>query len=116
MSSWNKIVLPFTQEISPDMVEIGRMAWDCYRRAGEPNGFAVFHASEGEGDGEHDKWIVYLSPVASEACSEINEKYPFESCSRPPARDEPNMAYVFGDPRMMAQLRDSMDSDRLVAS
>lgn len=116
MSSWNRIVLPFTQEISPDMVAIGQMAWDCYHRAGDPDGFAMFHASEGPGDGEHDSWIVYLSPVASEVCQEISEKYPFEPCSRPPARDEPNMAYVFGDPRMKGQLRDSVDTDRLVVT
>src|SRR5918998_6816263 len=89
MSSWNRIVLPFTQEISPDMVKIGEMAWDGYRRAGEPQGFAMFHATEGPGDGEHDKWIVYLTPVASEVCREISENYPFEALSRPPARDEP---------------------------
>jgi hypothetical protein len=115
MSSWNRIVLPFTQEVSPDMVAIGQMAWDCYRRANEPKSFAVFHASEGPGDGEHDKWIVYLSPVASEICREISEKYPFEAC-KPPARDEPNMAYVFGDPQMMGQLRDSVDTDELVVT
>jgi hypothetical protein len=115
MSSWNRIVVPFTQEISPDLVKIGEMGWDCYRRANEPQGFAMFHASEGPGDGEHDKWIVYLTPVASEVCREISEAYTFEPC-KPPARDEPNMAYVFGDPRMMAQLRDSVDTDELVVS
>lgn len=114
--SWNRIVLQFTQEISPDMVKIGEMAWDCYRRAGEPQGFAMFHASEGPGDGANDKWIVYLTPVASEVCREISEHYPFEPCTRPPARDEPNMAYVFGDPRMRGQLRNSVDTDELVVS
>jgi hypothetical protein len=53
--------------------------------------------------------------VASEVCREISEAYTFEPC-KPPARDEPNMAYVFGDPRMMAQLRDSVDTDELVVS
>lgn len=114
--SWNRIVLPFSTDINPDMVEIGRMAWDCYRRANEPKEFAIFHASEGPGNGdEDDNWIVYFSPVASEVCREISEKYPFETC-KAPARDEPNMAYVFGDPRMMGQLRDSVDSDALVVS
>ena len=115
MSSWNRIVLPFTLEISPDMVKIGEMAWDCYRRANEPQGFAMFHASEGVGDADNDFWIVYFSPVASEVCREISEKYPFEPC-KTPARDEPNMAYVFGDPRMMGQLRDSVDTDELVVT
>lgn len=114
--SWNRIVVPFTVDISPDLVEIGQMAWDCYRRAGEPKEFAMFHASEGPGTGdEKDRWIVYFTPLASEVCRKISEKYPFQPCERPPARDEPNMAYVFGDPRMMGQLRDSVESDALVA-
>jgi hypothetical protein len=113
--SWNRIVLPFTLETCPDTVEIGRMAWDCYRRANEPAGFAMFHATEGPGDGDNDHRIIYFSPVASEVCREISEKYPFEPC-KVPARDEPNVAYVFGDPKMMGQLRDSVDSEELVAS
>jgi hypothetical protein len=111
--SWNRIVLPLNVEICPDTVKIGEMAWDCYRRANEPAGFALFHATDGPDDGDHDRRIVYFSPVASEVCREISEVYPFEPC-RPPARDESNIAYVFGDPRMMGQLRDSVDTDRLV--
>jgi hypothetical protein len=105
--SWNRIVLPLRLEICPETVEIGKIAWDCYRRAKQPAGFAMFHATEGSEDGLNDKRIVYLSPVASEVCSEINEKYPFEKCGTP-ARDEPNIAFVFGDPVMMGQLLDSV--------
>ena len=111
--SWNRIVLPFTLEICPDVVKIGEMAWECYRRANQPEGFAMFHATGGPGDGDNDHRIVYLSPVASEVCREISEEYPFEPC-KPPARDEPNVAYVFGDPRMMGKLRNSVDTDELV--
>ena len=115
--SWNRIVLPVKLEICPDTVAIGNLAWDCYRRANEPEGFALFHATDdqsGEGD-TNTRMIIYFSPVASEVCREISEKYPFEPC-KTPARDEPSMAYVFGDPRVMGQLRDSVDSDRLVVS
>ena len=58
---------------------------------------------------------VYLSPVASSLCANIAEKYSLEPC-KAPARDEPNMAFVFGDPRVMGQLRDSVDTDALVVS
>lgn len=78
----------------------------------------MFHATEGDHSGDGDlntRMIIYLSPVASEVCREISDKYPFEPC-KPPARNEPNMAYVFGDPRMMGKLRDSMDTDRLAIS
>jgi len=115
MSSWNRIVLPLKLEGCPDTVEIGRIAWECYRRAKEPAGFAMFHAADGPGEGDNDHRLIYLSPVASEVCREISEKYPFEPC-RTPARDEPNMAYVFGDPQMMGQLRDSVDTDELVVT
>ena len=78
----------------------------------------MFHATEGDHSGDGDlntRMIIYLSPVASEVCREISDKYPFEPCNAP-ARNEPNMAYVFGDPRMMGKLRDSMDTDRLAIS
>ena len=115
--SWNRIVVPLQLD-NADTVAVGNMAWDCYRRANQPEGFAMFHATEGDqsGDGDLDtRMIIYLSPVASEVCREISDKYPFEPCNAP-ARNEPNMAYVFGDPRMMGQLRDSVDTDRLVST
>src|SRR4026208_2147205 len=111
--SWNKIVLPFTLDICPDTVRIGEMAWDCYRRANRPEGFALVHATAGPGDGDNDVRIVYFSPVASEVCREISEHYPLEPC-KAPARAEPNVAYVCGAPRMMGRLRDSVDTDQLV--
>jgi hypothetical protein len=113
--SWNRILLPLNPENCPHTVEIGQMAWDCYRREKEPAGFAMFHASILSENGTDDKRAVYLTPVASTVCAEIAEKYPFEPC-KPPARDEPNIAFVFGDPRMMGQLRDSVDTDELVAT
>jgi hypothetical protein len=113
--SWNRIVLPLNAENCPDTVEIGNIGWDCYRRANEPAGFAMFHASIMSEDGSNNKRVIYLSPVASSLCAEIGEKYQLEPC-KPPARDETNMAFVFGDPRMMGQLRDSVDTDELVAS
>jgi hypothetical protein len=114
--SWNRIVLPLRMEGCPDTVKIGEMAWECYRRANEPAGFAMFHASNSQGEGDlGDKRFVYLSPVASEVCREISEQYPFEPC-KTPARNEPHIAYVFGDPRMMGQLRDSMDTDQLAVT
>ena len=68
--SWQRIVLPFTTETSPDMVEIGKRAWECYYQEKEPAGFAMFHATEGPGRGDHeDHFIVYFSPVAATACS-----------------------------------------------
>lgn len=111
--SWNRIMLPFKSDVCPHVVKIGEMAWDCYRRANQPAGFALFHATAGLGEGDDDFRIVYFSPVASEVCREISEEYPFEPC-KPPARDEPNVAYVFGDPLMMGKMRDSVDTDQLV--
>jgi hypothetical protein len=113
--SWNRIVLPLSTEICPDTVEIGKLGWEVYRQENEPAGFAMFHATIGSEDGLNDKRVVYLSPVASSLCKNIAEKFPLEPC-KTPARDEPNMAFVFGDPRMMGQLRDSVDTDRLVVT
>ena len=113
--SWNRIVLPLNMENCPDTIEIGNLGWEVYRREKEPVGFAMFHAALVDDAGEPVKRVVYLSPVASSLCRNIAEKYPLEPC-KAPARDEPKMAFVFGDPRMMGQLRDSMDTDALVVT
>jgi len=103
--SWQRIVLPFTTEINPDMVEIGRRAWEVYRQGNQPEGFAMFHATSGPGKGDHeDRWIVYFSPTAAAACSEAVSDYSLEPCEVP-HHNEPNIAYVLGDPKVMAELR-----------
>jgi hypothetical protein len=103
--SWQRIVLPFTTETSPDMVEIGKRAWECYYQEKEPAGFAMFHATEGPGRGDHeDHFIVYFSPVAATACSAAVSDYTLEPCEVP-HHNEPNIAFVFGDPTVMAVLR-----------
>lgn len=103
--SWQRIVLPFTTEISPDIVEIGRRAWECYRQGNQPEGFAMFHATEGPGRGDdEDRWIVYFSPVAADVCREAVSDYTLEPCEVP-HHNEPNIAYVFGDPKVMSALR-----------
>ncbi len=104
--SWHKIVLPLSTDIDPTVVEIGKLGWACYEKENKPVGFAMFHATEGSEDGMDDKRIVYLSPVAASLCREIAESYPLEPCEVP-ARDEPDIAFVFGDPRMMGELQES---------
>jgi hypothetical protein len=107
--SWQMIILPFMVEIDPKVVEIGKLGWAAYERADKPEGFAMFHAKEGtEGRGDEQR-IIYLSPVAAEICKEIGESYALVPCDVP-ARDEPDMAFVFGDPRMMGQLQDSYEA------
>ena len=103
--SWQRIVLPFTTETNPDMVAIGKVAWECYRKEKQPEGFAMFHATEGPGKGdEEDRFIVYFSPVAAAACSEAVSNYTLEPCEVP-HHNEPNIAFVLGDPRVMSALR-----------
>jgi hypothetical protein len=103
--SWQRIVLPFTTEINPDMVEIGKRVWDCYLNEKKPEGFAMFHATEGPGRGDHeDHFIVYFSPVAAAACTEAVSDYTLEPCEVP-HHNEPNISFVYGDPKMMAVLR-----------
>ena len=94
--SWNRIVLPLKGETCPDTIEIGQLGWEVYRQEKE---LALLSKPE-----------VSTGTVASSLCENIGEKYPLEPC-KAPARDEPNIAFVFGDPRMMGQLRDSVDTD-----
>lgn len=110
--SWNRIVLPLIDPC-PQTIEIGNLGWEVYRQEKEPAGFAMFHATTGDENDPATQRIVYLTPVASSLCKNIAEKYSLEPC-KTPARDEPYIAFVFGDPRMMGQLRDSVDTDRLV--
>jgi hypothetical protein len=71
----------------------------------------MLHASRGSDPLEHDTRIVYLSPVAYEVCREaIGELYTLEPCDVP-ARDEPGMIWVFGDPLVMGMLRDKWEPE-----
>ena len=103
--SWHKITLPLTMDIDPEVVEIGNLARACYEREKKPEGFGMLHATRAGADEDSDLRLVYLSPVASELCREIAELYTLEPCDVP-ARDEPNVAWVLGDPRVMGQLQD----------
>ena len=104
--SWHRIVLPFTTPTNPDVVRIGRLGLERYEKENKPAGFAMLHATE-QGETEFDdKWIVYLSPLAASMCTDIAEEYELEPCDVP-ARDEPNMAWVFGDPLVRGWLQES---------
>ena len=106
--SWHKIELPIPpmKEIDPKVVEIGDLAKACYEKENKPAGFGMLHASRGSDSMEHDTRLVYLSPVAYEVCREaIGEHYTLEPCEVP-ARDEPGIIWVFGDPLVMGMLRD----------
>lgn len=110
--SWHKITLPLiTDDIDPKVVEIGNLAKDVYARENKPKGFGMFHATRGSKGGHEDKFLVYLTPVASELCKEIiAEKYTVEPCDTP-ARDEPDVAFVFGDPLTMSMLKDKFEPE-----
>ena len=103
--SWQRIVLPFTTETNPDMVEIGKRAIEVYKQEKQPEGFAMFHATEGPGRGDHeDHFIVYFTPLAAESCREAISDYTLEPCEVP-HYNEPNIVWVFGDPKVMGWLR-----------
>jgi hypothetical protein len=111
--SWHKITLPIPnmKEIDPKVVEIGDLARACYEKENKPAGFGMFHASRGSNPSEHDTRFVYLSPVAYEVCHEaIGERYTLEPCDVP-ARDEPGMIWVFGDPLVMGHLKDKWEPE-----
>lgn len=103
--SWHKITRPLTPEIDPEVVRIGKIVWDCFVEENKPEGFAMFHASRGSEDGLHDTRLVYLTPLATEICREALTDFTLEPCGVP-ACNEPDMAYVFGDPQMMGQLKE----------
>jgi hypothetical protein len=99
------------KEIDPKVVEIGDLARACYEKENKPAGFGMFHASRGSNPNEHDTRFVYLSPVAYEVCREaIGERYTLEPCDVP-ARDEPGIIWVFGDPRVMGHLKDKWEPE-----
>jgi hypothetical protein len=99
------------KEIDPKVVEIGNLARACYEKENKPAGFGMFHASRGRNPAEHDTRFVYFSPVASEVCREvISEHYTLEACDVP-ARDEPGMIWVFGDPLVMGHLKEKWEPE-----
>jgi hypothetical protein len=108
--SWHKITLPLTMEIDPKVVEIGDLVRACYERENKPKGFGLLHATR-PGEGGYDTRLVYLSPVASKLCGdELAELYTLEPCDVP-ARDEPNVAWCFGDPLVMGELKDKYEPE-----
>ena len=111
--SWHKVILPIpsTKEIDPKVVEIGDLAKAIYEKENLPAGFGMLHASRGSDPNEHDTRLIYFSPVAYEACREaIGERYTLEPCDVP-ARDEPGIIWVFGDPHVMAMLADKYEPE-----
>src|SRR5262245_28105847 len=110
--SWHKISLPIQpNEIDPKVVEIGNLAKACYEKEHKPLGFGMLHATRGSDPLKHDTRLVYFSPVAYETCREaIGERYTLEPCDVP-ARDEPNIIWVFGDPLVMGHLKDKWEPE-----
>ena len=110
--SWHKITLPLISDaIDPKVVEIGDMAKAIYARENQPEGFGMYHATRGSKGGYEDKFLVYLTPVASELCNAtIAEKYTVEPCDTP-ARDEPDITWVFGDARTKNLLKDKFEPE-----
>lgn len=110
--SWHKITLPLiTDNIDPKVVEIGNLAKEVYVRENQPKGFGMLHATRGSQGGHEDKFLVYLSPVAYELCAEvIGARYILEPCDVP-ARDEPDIAWVFGDPLVKNELKDKFEPE-----
>jgi len=111
--SWHKITLPIPpmKEIDPKVVEIGELAKVRWKHENKPAGFGMLHASRGSDPNEHDTRFIYLSPVASELCREdLSENYTLEPCDVP-ARDEPGIIWVFGDPLVMGILKEKWEPE-----
>ncbi len=96
--SWQRIVLPFTTEINPDIVEIGKRAQEVLSPEEiNPKALRCFTRRKALDEGDHeDRFIVYFSPVAATVCSEAVSDYTLEPCEVP-HHNEPNIAFVFGD-------------------
>ena len=109
--SWHKTTFPSTSEFNPDVINIGKLGKEAYEKANKPRGFGMFHAKRGVPDQPGAILIVYLSPVASEVCTEILESYKFEPCEVP-ARNEQDMAFVLGDPVSMSLLQEWFGGER----
>ena len=116
--SWHKITLPIPpmKQIDPEVVEIGDIARTFWEQENHPAGFGMLHASRGNDPNEHDTRFVYLSPVASELCREVlSKRYTLEPCDVP-ARDEPGIIWVFGDPLVMGWLKDKWEPEAEAAA
>ncbi|HEX3253670.1 MAG TPA: hypothetical protein VHS05_29820 [Pyrinomonadaceae bacterium] len=87
------------------------MARERWIEENKPAGFGMLHASRGDDQLEHDTRFIYLSPVASEVCREVLSKnYTLEPCDVP-ARDEPGIIWVFGDPLVMGMLKERWEPE-----
>ena len=104
--SWHKTTFPSTSEDHPDVLNAGRLATEAFMKANKPQGFGMFHAKRGVPDAPGAILIVYVTPVASEVCTELFETYKFEPCEAP-FTGEQNMAYVLGDPWSMTLLQET---------
>ena len=113
--SWHKVTLPLTTDIDPKVVHLGDIAKACYEKESRPAGFAMMHASRSSEGGLNDTRLVYFSPLAAELCrEEVEKSYTFEPCEVP-ARDEPGAAWVFGDPLLKNELRETWEPETKAA-
>jgi hypothetical protein len=104
------------KETDPKVVEIGDIVRTSWLGENKPAGFGMLHASRGSDPNEHDTRLIYLSPVASELCREaLSESYTLEPCDVP-ARDEPGIIWVFGDPLVMGWLKDKWEPEAEAAA
>ena len=109
--SWYKVTLPLLTEIDPQVVEIGDIVREKYLTENMPKGFAMYHATRGSVKEQNDKMLVYLTQAAYELCGEsVGAKYTLEPCDVP-ARDEPNIAFVLGDPHTMHWLKENFEPE-----
>lgn len=104
--SWHKIKLSHDPtKIDPNVVHIAELARAVYLRENKPKGFGMFHATRAMTGVTKDTLLIYLTPLATEMCPEIAEEgFTLEPCEAP-ACDEPDVAFILGDPVTMSDLK-----------
>ena len=95
VTSWHKLAFPLSaQEPVKVALDITRLAIEVDKKAGYPEGFAIFSGWDFGEDNASTSFVLYFSPVASPLCATALPRKSLTPCEKPD-RDEHGLGLAY---------------------